>query len=501
MSRRILPPTLFGQLLLVFGIFGAAMIAMLLLVSNVSHEMYHEELEQTVNSGLAKRLVDADFLLDGTYLSMLTLHHWIGKLAEANPDVDIYLVDPAGGIVASSVPEREWIRRHVGMGPIDRFLKGEPLPIRGDDPTSATHEDVFSVAPFSLEGCPARYLYIMLRRDQYGPSAARLSKLYSVTEGVGVALLAALIAVVMSVGFLRLLTRRLSNLAGEMREFDASGGTTLPARPSGNGRPDEIDGLEASFFSLASRLRRQMDALRQSDETRRHLMANVSHDLRTPLTTLVTHLEEVTAPDSRLSPEERATYLRIAMKQAQRVIRLVDQILEAARLEAGQVQAHPEPFLLAELLQDVVQKFELDASQRKVDLRLELPEELRWVVADVALIERVLDNLIENALRFAPADSAVRVLLAEDDGRLRVSVTDTGVGLTAEDAARVSERFFRKDPGRSSPSGHAGLGLAIVQGILELHGGALKVESEPGQGATFSFDLPAYDSPPPGEAP
>jgi len=229
-------------------------------------------------------------------------------------------------------------------------------------------------------------------------------------------------------------------------------------------------------------------------------MANVSHDLRTPLTTLVTHLEEVTAPDSRLSPEERATYLRIAMKQAQRVIRLVDQILEAARLEAGQVQAHPEAFPLAELLQDVVQKFELDAGQRKVKLRLQLPDELRWVVADVALIERVLDNLIENALRFAPESSTVAVSLQEHNGWLTVSVSDAGVGLAPEDAARVAERFFRKDPGRSSPSGHAGLGLAIVQAILQLHGSRLRVDSEPGQGATFSFDLPGGTPPAPVDA-
>jgi len=495
MTRDFLPRTIFGRLLLVFSLFGASMIAMLLLVTDVSHEMYHEELEQTVNRGLAGRLVAADFLLGDTPLSMLTLHRWIGKLAEANPDVDIYLIDSAGGIVASSVPEGRWVRRSVGMGPVTRFLQGEPLPILGDDPTSATHDDVFSVAPFSLEDCPASYLYIMLRRDQYGPSAARLSKLYSVTEGVGMALLAALIAVAMSVGVLRLLTRRLSNLAQEMREFDASGGTTLSARPPGESRHDEIDGLETSFFNLASRLRQQMEMLRQSDETRRQLLANVSHDLRTPLTTLVTHLEEVTTPDRQLSAEERATYLRIAMKQAQRVIRLVDQILEAARLEAGQVSVTPEPFLLAELLQDVVQKFELDASQRKVELRLELPEALRWVVADVALIERVLDNLIENALRFAPAGTAVVVALAERDGRQRVSVTDAGIGLTQEDAARVVERFYRKDPGRSSPSGHAGLGLAIVQGILQLHGGHLQVDSEPGRGACFSFELP--DSAPP----
>lgn len=495
MSKSILPRTIFGQLLLVFAIFGAAMMAALLFVTDFSHELYHEELEQTVNRDLAQRLVAADFLLIDQPLTADSLHRGIRKLAEANPDVDIYLIDPSGGIVAASVPEKRWARHRIDMTPVQRFLSGETLPIRGDDPASTGRQDVFTAAPLEIEGCPARYLYIVLRRDQQGPSAARLSKFYSLTEGVGVVLFSSLLAVGLSVWFLRILTRRLSVLARDMREFEESGGMVLPARQVVVDRHDEVDGLEASFLNLAARVRQQMEALRQSDETRRHLMANVSHDLRTPLTTLVTHLEAVTAAGAGLSPEERSSYLQIAMRQARRVIRLVDQILEAARLEAGQVEINAEPFVLAELLQDVAQKFGLDAANRGVELQLVLPERLRWVTADVGLLERVLDNLLENALRFAPRGSTVRVSLKDRGGMLTVAVSDSGVGLAPEDAARVAERFFRKDPGRSSPSGHAGLGLAIVQGILQLHGSRIHVVSRPGQGAVFSFDLAAREAP------
>jgi len=499
---RIAPPrTIFARLLLVFVLFGVVMTAVFLFVNRVSHEFYHRELAQTVNRDLARSYVEANFLLVDQPLTVSTLHRGIGKLAAANPDVDIYLIDPAGGIVASSVSEEAWVRRTIAVGPIQSFLDGARLPLLGDDPSHTSRNEVFSAAGIDIQECPARFLYILLRRAQQAPAAARLNTVYSLTEGAGVLVAAALLAVGLSIWFLRLLTRRLSVLDQAMREFETSNGQKLPAPRREHEHGDEVDRLEQSFFELAQRSRQQMEALREADEMRRQLLANVSHDLRTPLTTLVTHLEAVTTdPDQLLSTAERGRYLEIALKQARRVIRLVEQLLEAAKLEAGYVTIHPEPFPIAELLQDVVQKFRLSAGERGVELRLQASAQLARVEADVGLIERVLDNLLENALRHAPPGSAVVVSLTEQEGRVRASVTDCGEGLTAQESARVFERFYRRDKGRSSPAGHAGLGLAIVQGILRLHGSSVGVNSRPGHGSTFFFDLPVHATPAPASA-
>lgn len=500
MIRIALPRTVFARLLLVFVLFGLVLTAVFLFVNKVSHELYHRELAQTVNRDLARSYVDASFLLVDQPLTVTTLHRGIGKLAAANPDVDIYLVDPAGGIVASSVPEEAWVRRTIDVAPIESFLEGARLPLLGDDPKDQSGKEVFSAARVDIQECPARFLYILLRRGQHAPAAGRLSTAYSVTEGAGVLITAALLAVGLSVWFLRLLTRRLSVLDRAMREFEMSNGQKLPALSGEHARGDEIARLEQSFFELARRSRQQMEALREADEMRRQLLANVSHDLLTPLTTLVTHLEAVATDGEQLSAAERDGYLRIALKQAGRVIRLVEQLLEAAKLEAGYVTIHAEPFPIAELLQDVAQKFRLSASERGIELQLRASSQLVWVEADVALIERVLDNLLENALRHAPRDSVVVVSLAEQEGRARVSVADSGEGLTPDESARVFERFYRRDKGRSSPAGHAGLGLAIVQGILRLHGSSVGVDSSPGHGSTFFFDLPVRAAPEPASA-
>ena len=486
-----LPRTLFGRLLLLFLLFGGLMAGAQLLVMRVSHQLYHRELDQTVHRELARRYVEADFLLVDQPLNALSLHSGIQKLAAANPDVDIYLIDSDGGIVAASVPESQWQRRRIDVAPIEEFLAGRALPIFGDNPGAASGLSVFSAAPVSISQCPASYLYMILRGEQHTPVARRLRTMYAVTEGTGVLLMAVVVAIGLSILFLRLLTRRLGALSGAMQRFEASGGSELPAPhvPAASDGGDEIDRLQTMFHGLAERLQQQMQALRNEDEMRRQILANVSHDLRTPLTTLLTHLESLQTRATNLSGSEREEYLGVALRQTHRVIDLVEQLLEAAKLEAGQVTAQLEPFPVAELLQDVAQKFALAAREREIELRLKLASRVLWVEADVSLLERVLDNLIENALRHTPAGGTVTLGLEDRERSVRISVADTGEGMTEEVAARVFERFYRKDAARSTPAGHAGLGLAIARGIVELHQSNITVASEVGGGSTFSFEL------------
>lgn len=491
--NRFLPQTLFGRLLVVFLGFGLVMTLALLLVMQVSHRVYHLELDQTVNRELASRYVAANFLLTDAPLTAATLHRGLGKLSAANPDVDIYLLDPAGAIVASSVPAAEWRRRSVGLSPLHALLAGGSPPILGDDPRDATGREVFSVAPMAIPDCPATFLYIVLHRGEHAAGAARLRTLYAVGEGAGVLLLAATLAVALSVFVVRLLTRRLAVLDAAMRRFEESGGGSAPDAPhAGTDGGDEIDRLAAAFRRLATQLESQMHALQSTDAMRRDVLANVSHDLRTPLTTLQTHLEALQADDGNLAPDERREYVAVALRQARRLIRLVAQLLEAAKLDAAQVRVEPEPFALGELLQDVAQKFALAAEQRGVTVSLDAAGDVPWVVGDVALIERVLDNLIDNALRHSPAGGRVELSLATHGAHVTVAVTDSGPGLAPEDAARIFERFYRGDRSRSGVTGHAGLGLSIVKSILELHGSRIDVDGRPGRGARFWFDLPAH---------
>jgi two-component system, OmpR family, sensor kinase len=484
-----LPRTLFGRLLLVFLLFGTVMTAALLYVMQVSHLQFHQEFDQTVNRDLARQYVASNFLLTDSPLTVATLHQGLKKLAAANPEIDIYLLDNSGAIVASSVPESDRRRSRVDMQPIKAFSAGRPPPVLADNPREADGRDVFSVAPFHVAGCPADYLYLVLGRAEEAPGASRMRNTFAIREGAGIVVLAAALSVALSLVFLRLLTRRLSVLEHTMSGFRSLAARQAGAVPKQRGG-DEIDRLEGLFRDLAARIESQMAELQSVDAARREVLANLSHDLRTPITTLLAHLESLQMDEQPLSEQERKEYVAVAMRQSRRVAQLVEQLLEAAKLDARQIVPNPESFPIGELLQDVAQKFSLAARERGIELALQItPAQLR-VYADIALLERVFDNLIENALRHTPRGGTVTISAASNAERVRLAVADSGSGMTREEASRIFDRFYRGDAGRSTTSGQAGLGLAIVRSILELHGAAITVESEPGLGTTFHFDLP-----------
>jgi signal transduction histidine kinase len=191
-----------------------------------------------------------------------------------------------------------------------------------------------------------------------------------------------------------------------------------------------------------------------------------------------------------LNTAERRSYQTVALQQAQRLSRLVGQLLDLGKIDAGQVTLVAEPFQLADLAHEVASKFRLAARKDNIALIVECPESPPLVVADIALIERVLDNLVANALQHTPRGGQIALRLQVRPESIRVDVRDSGRGIAEADRSKIFERFFRGDRSRSSSSGHAGLGLSIVQGILALHGQSIASRNSQSGGAVFEFELP-----------
>ena len=219
------------------------------------------------------------------------------------------------------------------------------------------------------------------------------------------------------------------------------------------------------------------------------MVASISHDLRTPLASLVGYLETLALKDDTLTDEEKQTYLALAVGHGERLSRLIADLFELATLEATDASIKPEPFLINELANDIAQRFRLKAESKHLKLITDIPQQAPFVTGGIALIERVLENLIDNALKYTPENGAVTLALSVDDGRITTRVFDTGPGINADDLPRIFDRFFQINPARGHSTNGAGLGLAIAQRILQLHDGAIAVESRPGHGTSFSFLL------------
>ena len=291
-------------------------------------------------------------------------------------------------------------------------------------------------------------------------------------------------------------TRRLQRLTSAVEAFEQAGFAS-PLRVAGadpNG--DEVARLAAQVEMMSGRIASQIAALERVARQRRELLANVSHDLRTPLASMQGYLELLLLRHGSLEPAEERNYLETAVRQSERLARLVRDLFQLTELEADGMQPGAEDFALAELAHDVVQKFAPDASRRKLQLSVNADATLArpaalMVRADIGLIERVLEHLVENALRHTPAGGAVAIVLGHDGERALMTVRDTGEGIAAEQLPGLFERYYRAERVAGAGSvAHGGLGLAIARRIVALHGGELKLCSTPGLGTNVSFDLP-----------
>jgi signal transduction histidine kinase len=392
-----------------------------------------------------------------------------------NPRVEIYLLDSGGGVLAWFAPPAEGApRSRVDLGPVRRFLESSGRPILGEDPRSSRRKP-FSAAALQLGGRRG-YVYVILGGERYDRFLGSSRDSYYLRAGLATFLLAIAATLLAGFALFFLLTRRLSSLAQAVEAFRRG---QLDSRVPARGR-DELGALGRSFNEMAAAIQAGLAA-------RRDMVANISHDLRSPLASIRGNLETLLLKERELPAAERRGFLEAALRSVDGFHRLVEELFELARLESGQARPRPESFPPGELVQDVVLKLRPRAEAAGVRLAAELPAELPPAHGELGLIERLLTNLIENALRFTPAGGTVKVSLAAEDGGTRVSVSDTGSGIAPEDLPHIFERFYRAD--RSRPAGGAGLGLAIARQIAELHGSRLEVESSPGRGSRFHFLL------------
>ncbi|MFV1980979.1 MAG: ATP-binding protein, partial [Rhodothermia bacterium] len=253
---------------------------------------------------------------------------------------------------------------------------------------------------------------------------------------------------------------------------------------------DELGQLGESFNEMADTIAESIEDLERTDRLRRDLIANVSHDLRSPLAAIQGYLETIMIKHDDLTEEERSKYMEIVLKNTRSLSSLIEELFELSKLDAQQVEPEFEPISVADLVQDVMIQFKPVADKAGVGLDIDMPGRVGLVKADIALVERAISNLIDNAIRYTPSGGDVRIITTENPDAVTVEVVDNGTGIPAEDLPHIFERFYRVEKSRSKDRGRGGLGLAIAKKIIELHGTTLRVSSVVDQGTTFTFSLP-----------
>ena len=487
--------TLYGKLAItLLGLLAAVGITYILLTAYLTKD-HLRRTSQELNRTLAANLIMERDLANNGVLNSNAVETVFQSFMTINPSIELYLLDNDGSILAYSAPQDAVVRKRVDLAPLDAFLDGAALPILADDPRHMDRKKIFSVAPLTGKNGELRYLYVVLRGENYDSLSEVLGDSYILRAGIWIIVGSLLFALIAGLFLFSQYTRRLTRLSTAMTNFRDGDFKQLNRQPMvAAQQDDEIGKLESSFEELAKRVISQLNELRETDKHRRDMVANISHDLRTPLASMQGYLETLLLKDGQLDREKQREYIEIALRHSNRLGKLIKDLFELARLDSGDVEIEKSHFSMHELAYDIMQKHQLDAEQRGITLRCNDAEGICNAYGDIRLIERVLENLIENAIRHCYDNGKVQVCITEKQNAVSVTVSDTGKGIPAEELGHIFNRFYQVDKHRSNKFGGAGLGLAIVKRILDLHHSKITVNSESGKGTQFSFLLECEDN-------
>ncbi len=487
--------SLYVKLVLVLFALFILIGAVFLAVAMVTAPMYQQEVSQRLNRDLATYIVNEHVLVEEGQVRRDNLGELFRNVMTINPSLELYLLDPNGQVVAHSMPRDRVKRRWISLAPIRKYLAGggEQGLIMGDDPSFENRQNSFSVAPIDFGNERQGYIYAILGSEKINHVTDVLQRSLIMKWSLGAVLIALAFAFVAGLVMFFFLMRKLRLLSAAMHEFKAANlDPGEIAAECNTGKLDEIETMAVTFQAMARRIQQQVDTLRDAESQRRELVANVSHDLRTPLASLSGFLETLQLKADTLDAGQKQAYLRIACDNAARLRTLVEELFELAKLDADEVQPQREQFSLAELAFDLSHQFHLRAREQRIDFEVVADESVPFVLADVGMIERVLENLIDNSFKHTPADGRIALRLSAHDNNVEIAVSDTGAGIDADALPHVLERYYRKtDSPANDDSSGLGLGLAIASRIVELHGSRLTVDSVLEHGTTFRFMLPA----------
>jgi signal transduction histidine kinase len=469
----------FTALLIVLGI-------VFFLIASQFSKSYYTAVHQQLYGDLAQHLATFTHPLKNGKPDTAVTHDIIHSTMVANPSVEVYLLDTTGRITDYVVPDTTVQIHHVNMANVKQWLaaKGGQRPL-GDNPKQPNEPSIFSVAPVYENGRITGYVYAVLASEKQKEIFSALNNHWYFRLSSSIFFMALLAAFLIGVVTFFLLTGSISKITSVVRRFKEG---DYSARIEGNAKGD-LGMLSSTFNEMADVIVDNFDKLAATDKFRQELIANVSHDLRTPLSIVQGYVETLMMKKDQLSQKEKEKYLAVLHDNTKKLSGLVEQLFQYAKLEANLVTPEKEPFLISELVSDILTAYQLKAMEKNIHLHIETPPNLPLVFADIALTERVFQNLLDNAFKFTPNGGTITIHLSETRTGINVQVTDTGIGIAPEDQSYIFERYkqFNK---QDTPKKGMGIGLAIVKKILELHQTSIEVSSERGKGTAFRFILP-----------
>lgn len=455
---------------------------------------FHEETTQKLNANVAKHLIDekfkntSPFFEDGGVNKPL-FGDIMHNMMAVNRGIEVYLLDKNGVILYSVVLNHtnpEDPIKKVDLQPVKEFIQQDGnVYILGDDPLNKGQHKIFSAAYYEKDGHQG-YIYIVLAGKAYQAVSHSLYSSYIMKLGLGAFVITIIFAIITGLLSVWFLTKNLRSIIFHVNRFrEGDFESRIP-----NPELSDLSTLSLTFNEMADTIVKNIEEIKSVDILRRELVANVSHDLRTPLTVMQGYIETLQIKKDNLNDQENKEYLDIIKKSTKQLAKLVSQLFEYSKLEAKQIKPQKEPFAITDLIYDIKTNYELIASEKSIELTTLFTDNIPLVFGDISLVERALQNLIDNAIKFTPKKGRVTIVVNHNQENVIIRIKDSGNGISMEDQKYIFERYKQTDNKQKKKG--IGLGLAIVKKIMELHEIDIKVISKPNEGSIFEFYLPSY---------
>ncbi len=459
--------------------------AITLYISVRAANTYSLEVNQNLNHQLASNLATMmEPYIGEQVLNEKGLEDLVHSLMVINPSIEVYLLDTDGSILSYVAPEKVVKMDKVSLAPVTRFLdeKNKGI-IFGDDPRNPERTKIFSAARVMQNDRLRGYIYIILDSQEYHSAANLVHGSYILGLSLQTIIVILIGAALVGLFALWLIVKKLNRLIMGIQKFE-EGDLKTRIEVKSN---DDLDRVGTVFNSMADTIQNNIEELKGVENLRKELISNISHDLRTPIASIQGYAETLLLKKENIKKEEEEKYLNIIYKNCGSLQELVTNLFELSKLQSDRVILNREPFSIGELVHDVANKYRILSQKKGVSINTIVSRDIPVVNADVLLIDRVLQNLIENAVRFCKEGDTINIEIepAVSD-KVSVRISDNGAGISQDHLPHIFERYFRKD----ERGGSSGLGLAIVKRIIDLHESTIEVRSVLGKGTSFRFTLP-----------
>ena len=454
---------------------------------------FYSETTQKLNCNVANHLIDekfkeaSPFLKDGAVNKVL-FDGIMHDMMAVNRAIDVYLLSETGKILYSVVldhsnPQKQLEK--VNLNPIKQFIKNKKKYVLGDDPRESGSKKIFSAGYFT-KGGHSGYVYIILTSKKYQEVCESLLEDYFLKFSIRSTIVTMIFAI--SIGWISIwaLTKNLRTIIYYVNRFKEG---NLEARIP-NAYKSDLSILAVTFNNMAQTISENIREIQSINKFRKQLIANVSHDLRTPITSIRGYIETLQMKNDILEYDDNREFMKIIENGANYLSSLVNHLFEYSRLETKELKLSKEVFFISDLVYDMASRYKLLIERKNINLSVIVKNDLSPVFADSALIERAIQNILDNAIKFTEKGGRVTIYLSCKLNNVVVKIKDNGMGIRKEDQEIIFNRNMQitndyKEKG-------IGLGLAIAKKIIELHQSSIKVRSLTDRGSTFEFHLPCH---------